>query len=115
MLIQGIVNDGDNGVPVARASVEAWTGNLRISSTVADDNGVFSLDVPGSPDLIKITSASFSPGNFAWPAHSGNPVYTIYPNVVEGENVVVTATKKKKPALWVVGLMLAAALLLKDK
>jgi protocatechuate 3,4-dioxygenase beta subunit len=113
MLITGRVVDDISGNAIPFATVEAWAGNVRLNATAADDSGYFSLDVPGSPDILKFSSASYIARSYNWPDTAGKYIFSLLPNVVEGENVTVTATlnKKNSGVLWVLGLIAVGLLL----
>jgi len=96
MTIQGSVTNGIDGSAVAGASVQAWQGNLMLGGVAADAGGLFSLTVPGTPDKLRISSASYIAQEFVYPGSSDTSRYSLYPNVVEGDNVVITSVRKKK-------------------
>lgn len=113
MQIEGFVINEVTGDPVPAATVEAWSDNLRLSAIAANDNGFFVLDIPGTPSELRFSSASFFPAAYKYPDAAGINEFELSPRVVEGEPVVVTATKKKNKngllLLALVGLAVWAA------
>jgi len=96
MQIQGVVTDPVNNTVIAFATIEGYLDGLLLGSAVANSSGAFVLNVPSTPDTIIISSASYTPGTFRYPGATNGGEYQLFPNIVEGENVVIVSPKPKE-------------------
>lgn len=109
MEVQGIVTDPINKTVIPYATIEAWLGTTLLASGIANESGAFIVYPPGTPDKIKISSASYITGEFKYPGASFGGQYDLFPNVATGEEVVIVSPKPKQKKPSSIFLIIAAA------
>lgn len=109
MRYSGQVTDSETGEGVPAATVELWYNNVMLARVAANGSGGFSIDSASIPDQVRVTSASYKPATYDFNQVSDDSYLPIERNIAEGENVIVTAIRKKP---WLVLLALGFLLLL---
>lgn len=112
MKYSGQVIDIETNEGIPAATIELWFNNVLLSRTIANGHGMFSFDVNGTPDQIRITSASYNSAAFPFDQVADDSYLPLERRVVEGENVIVTAIRRKPWILFALGFGL---LVLADK
>lgn len=104
------VIDLDTMEAVPNATVELWYNNILLRRILASKNGSFAFDVTAIPDQVRVSSASYKPASFPFSQVQDDSYLPMEKNIVEGENVIVTAVRRH-PWLWfalITGLLVLA-------